>query len=594
MLRCIAVAVLASASCTPIVIDDSTPGASWGSSGATECSAAGYDGTFRYSTGIAQAFFEHEITVSKSGCYLIEEYHPAIATDGTAGSCSGLAPQKHVPLRVDYCRGQTAKTSVDQTINGDRWNEIGLLPFYVGWEGSIALGENCPDDSCFWLLDAFRLTWLADSCSEVPANRTAAAAEQQSAEMPSAAPHTEEEVNELTNGMAAELANVINVTNSTKPSMAVQALAFEPKFQADLSVFSFSPPLDGCYLVEEQHPYVSGAVQEPLAVNYCKGQRAEGQLDHTDGRHSQWNYVASLPFFDNYDGSAELPRALVESAQSSHYNFRFTRVGPSCSAGEAQVYRVQLRIGSESARRLSTEMANADAKAELAQLLAPAAQVAPARLSITHLTLESPVVAEITILPATIPDGENLHGTSPSASTAFEHLSSALADGALGPQLCTAMGVASTGCDGKLLNLFLAPSQVQRVASSTATQAKEASFMDKNKCLFIGLVSTGGALALAIAVGACVWARRRRTSKQGKSVDPEANEEAAGSDEIVAEGKPTAQKSTMEPTKAMDPAVVTASTRSSTFSDNASTATPTDIEANDAISVHTIETPPAA
>jgi hypothetical protein len=325
---------------------------------------------------------------------------------------------------------------------------------------------------------------------------------------------------------------------------------------------------------------MNGATAD-LRVNYCNGLSAEGIIDHTDGRHLQWNYLASLPFFDDREGSCELPRSVVERGA---HKFRLTRAGPSCSQPAARVFKAHLQLGSASARRLATGPKNADVKAELARLLAPAAQVSPKRLSVTHITSDTPFVAELTVLPSTISEGESLHGTTPTAAQALsQHLRAALATSDLGQQLCGAAGVASTGCNATLTDVFRAESGLTRVAS-TPTSTSEEESSSSSCATFYGIL--GGFAVMCIAgAAACLYARSKSQPKSQREVKSQDDVEAPEKEntDIVAEGKPTAQK------PKMDPSVVQAPTRSSSFSDNASTATPTDenLDAIEVFSVHT-------
>mmetsp|Transcript_7882 Transcript_7882/g.21898 ORF Transcript_7882/g.21898 Transcript_7882/m.21898 type:complete len:102 (-) Transcript_7882:29-334(-) len=68
--------------------------------GGMQCTGAGHAGAFHHNNGSlanVTTFATYDFNVTKSGCYLIEEYHPA------SDPC-GNRPLQHVPLRVDYCK----------------------------------------------------------------------------------------------------------------------------------------------------------------------------------------------------------------------------------------------------------------------------------------------------------------------------------------------------------------------------------------------------------------------------------------------------------------------------------------------------------
>jgi len=403
-----------------IVLDDSSASLQ----GGMQCTSSGYQGSFHHSNGSlgnVQDFAVWDFNVSRSGCYLVEEYHPV-------SSCSGHA-MGHVPLRVDYCKGQTAWTSIDQSLNGGRWNRLGHLPFYVDWPGRVLLSRAnlpdyvCPQGQCFWVGDAFRLTYLAATCHEAEAQ----------AEHPTAREQAEAELD------GQEVEQTRNVV-----SFVVQAVLREPEMLAEKSTFSFRPPLDGCYMVEEHHPHVPGAVSEPLEINFCRGMVADSAIDHTDDRHLKWNYVASLPFFDDSDGSVTLPRPLLERAQEHRgdHEFRLTHLGPTCNSPHAQVHRLSLRITAD----FGLIRSRIDAfRSDLQSVLARAAGVELPRLRVSHLS-EGSIVAEVTILPeasSRVPD--SVFGSSTTPSAAARALEDAAVDSSFAQEVCALAGAAA-GC----------------------------------------------------------------------------------------------------------------------------------------------------
>lgn len=140
---------------------------------ASSSSCGGHNGTFHHNNGQmweefmaieSDTFFEWKFNVTRDGCYLVENYIPDVSHCGLKGS-PGV-----VPVRIDYCRGQSAQYAVDQSRGSNQWARVALLPFYVGHSARIALnllyhGEHeCPHGQCLWLADAFALTYLAADC----------------------------------------------------------------------------------------------------------------------------------------------------------------------------------------------------------------------------------------------------------------------------------------------------------------------------------------------------------------------------------------------------------------------------------------------
>lgn len=100
----------------------------------------------------------------KDGCYLVEEHHP-----GSDYQCSRYLPE-NAQLKVGFCRGKTADISIDQSRNGGKWNTLGRWPFFKGNKGFFTMAnsrqETCSASDCFWVADAFRVTWLGRDCSQ--------------------------------------------------------------------------------------------------------------------------------------------------------------------------------------------------------------------------------------------------------------------------------------------------------------------------------------------------------------------------------------------------------------------------------------------
>merc|ERR1711971_830660 len=81
--------------------------------------------------------------------------------------------------------------------------------------------------------------------------------------------------------------------------------------------------------------------EAPLTVSYCKGRRAQGSVDYSNGRQDRWNYVASLPFYVGEEGVLSLPASLV--GRDTH-EFRLTHVGARCGVKAASTQHMTIRI----------------------------------------------------------------------------------------------------------------------------------------------------------------------------------------------------------------------------------------------------------
>jgi hypothetical protein len=145
------------------------------------CMKDAYNGQFHHDWGRNKgtASFSFTFEAPKSGCYSIEEYHP-----GSDWSCSRYLPT-NAALEVQHSQGQNQNYFVNQARNAAQWNEIGSHIFLSGTPGKLTMrsssAEQCEDSHCFWVVDAFRLTWKGEECiaatqetSEVATGSTAA------------------------------------------------------------------------------------------------------------------------------------------------------------------------------------------------------------------------------------------------------------------------------------------------------------------------------------------------------------------------------------------------------------------------------------
>lgn len=111
------------------------------------------------------ASFTYKFMPQADGCYVIEEHHP-----GSSMACSQYLP-RNARLDLDYCRGKKDTLYINQAENGAQWNKIGEYMFYEGVEGRLTM-RNAPEEkcatqgNCFWIADAFRLTWKSQKCGD--------------------------------------------------------------------------------------------------------------------------------------------------------------------------------------------------------------------------------------------------------------------------------------------------------------------------------------------------------------------------------------------------------------------------------------------
>jgi hypothetical protein len=141
----------------------------------TNCMNSSYSKQFHHdgSKNKGGASFTFAFNAPKSGCYKVDEYHPS--------GCSSYLPRN---AKFDIERGRCPAQSyvINQAKNGGQWNEVGMLEFVSG-EGAKLVMRNSKDeqcglrdrlskkyglkdatDACFFVVDAFRLTWTADEC----------------------------------------------------------------------------------------------------------------------------------------------------------------------------------------------------------------------------------------------------------------------------------------------------------------------------------------------------------------------------------------------------------------------------------------------
>jgi hypothetical protein len=348
------------------------------------CLKDAHNGNFHQGStveGVAVYTFDPE----QDGCYVIEEWHP-----GNDQNCA-----KHmstaVRLDVDYCKGKSAYTFIDQALNGGRWNVLGALPFYKGWQGKFTMKNeggmtNCKTGNmCLFAVDAFRIRQVpygSGGQCRVPE-------EVYAPEQPEDIDEDSNEADTTTLRPTTQLTTTPSLTSkppatSVEASLASQAqstiedmvqivvddinavshaawhwhemnsksqhlscgkqgwnqrfLFLDPQLTEETeapATFTFDPPSDGCYLVEEFHPAnVCDKQLSPLVqvkIEYCRKKETHATLDQSKFGN-QWNSVALLPFNKGYPGKVTVHHPQVNEGIAVADAFRFTRVSSSCAA----------------------------------------------------------------------------------------------------------------------------------------------------------------------------------------------------------------------------------------------------------------------
>jgi len=496
---------------------------------AAKChSATGAEGdAFHYivpgSKRNVEKFATYTFDVDRDGCYLIEEYHPV----GPEGGCrdSGLIPEV-VPLEISYCRGQKAWTSVNQAVAGGKWNMLGRLPFYkTEGDYTISLRENplnsAPPEERHWMADAFRLTWLAESCHA----DDIAKAEAEKKPTPRESLSAEAENDDDANQVATEEPEV----EETIVAAALQTIMIDPREDGAYSKFFFKVPVDGCYMVEERHPHIDGEKSGSFTINYCKGMTASGVVDHTNGKHDQWNYVAALPFFDDSDGSIILPKELVERGNGQH-QVRLTHVGKSCRSSRAEVYRADLRIVADFAGAgLGVQQVADKFKSSLMEMLdsywLQPEGVHKSRAAITHLR-EGSIITEITVLPTA--HSPSLSG--PSSHDAVAELKKAITPSEVQKKICAKAKAQDPPCGVTVFSSGRAKALVSKVDPQEKADEKTDGF---NHSILVPIIL--GSLLLLTAPF-CVYRfllKRRKSNAQPLGPPPEDQDKTILSDVLA-------------------------------------------------------------
>lgn len=130
------------------------------------CMVDAWNGQFHHdwARNKGEASYSFKVNVPVSGCYKLEEYHP-----GGQYTCSRYLP-RNARLDVKYGEGKSTTLYVNQAVDGAKWNMVASFEFQKGIEGELLMrnhnAEQCAMSTCFWVVDAFRLTRTSEHCGE--------------------------------------------------------------------------------------------------------------------------------------------------------------------------------------------------------------------------------------------------------------------------------------------------------------------------------------------------------------------------------------------------------------------------------------------
>lgn len=169
------------------------------------CMKDAYNQQFHHdwATNKGSASFSFAFDAPRSGCYKLEEYHP-----GGDSQCSRYLP-RNARLEVERNERPVQTFSINQAENPAQWNEIGSLEFSAEIPAKLVmrnrhdeqcgvrdiLSKGCSgrrnEESCFWVVDAFRLSWSGETCgSTLPSFLEVKAKADRTTSVPSTVPST--------------------------------------------------------------------------------------------------------------------------------------------------------------------------------------------------------------------------------------------------------------------------------------------------------------------------------------------------------------------------------------------------------------------
>ena len=111
--------------------------------------------------------------LAQCGCYQLHEWHPG--GPSSSRDCAKFQPFR-APVDVVDGSGTTYRAYVNQSVDGGQWNRVACYELASGKQRIVASNEgtnSCPgggsaSSGCYWVADAFMLSYLATACAEVP------------------------------------------------------------------------------------------------------------------------------------------------------------------------------------------------------------------------------------------------------------------------------------------------------------------------------------------------------------------------------------------------------------------------------------------
>jgi len=529
---------LALASSLELLLDDAGghihPGTKW-IEAPDACSQAGHKGGFHHNGGVhhGEHFAVWNFTISKDGCYWVEEYHPDT-------SACGFSLSSKVPVQIDFCRGKHTAGLVDQSTRAGQWNKLSRLPFYTSHSAAIRIsskGFTSFQASGTWAADAFRLRWDAQSCHDEkaeadeatePAATPEQAGEEQAA-IKEATPVVEEKQLTVPQKTLAKPATELPLlqamvdsvdakifgrswAESTKPVPQCQATAGKTfrhdgldKARLAKATYLFDPPRDGCYLVEERHPQLEqckASANTKVHAAYCRGLEAGGTVNQT-ATAGQWTFLAALPFYAGFQGSVTLSNSETEPGTLAIFDqVRFTWSAASCRMSHAHPRQAEIRINVDFA---SVDGRHSEFASALKGKLAELAKVPVDMLRVTNLRPGS-IIAEILVLPSVVDDS---FSTSPSASETMDRLLGAISGNAA--EVCALTNAAVEGCSVEFKDLGIAKGSVRPIPKPKRSPEKQQQ-EDRRENSWVSIILIVGAFAI-VKTFFLVWLCRRKASK---------------------------------------------------------------------------------
>jgi len=311
------------------------------------------------------------------------------------------------------------------------------------------------------------------------------------------------------------------------------------------ATFHFTPPRDGCYLIEErtaldaiqwqqfQNKNCKVSANTKVHVHYCKGLQAVGTVDQTPkgfGRQpqDQWTFIGALQFYAGIPGNVTLSNEGTEPGTLSVFDqVRFSWAGKDCMETHVHPRRVDLRMNVDFkhvADRLTIF------GIALKKRLADMAGVPEESLRLTDLRSGS-IIAEFLVLPSV--SGLDVV----SAKDSVELLRSAVSKNTA--ELCALSTGPLEGCNVELADLGFAKPSVKSLPmpeQHNVMQQQQEPVADENADVVIIVVCTVAAAVLLLFASYRLYrSRSRKTKIPSSNSNPESYETTGRSVEISME-----------------------------------------------------------